>query len=49
MDKKEKDENDVEDMIGYEVRLAGLGWEDRVAVMLHAGSGLLQAESGMVN
>jgi len=45
-------ENDVEDTSGYKksgVRLARLGWEDLVSVLLHAGSGLIPALSGMVN
>jgi len=48
----DEDENDVEDTSGYEesgVRLAWLGWEDLVSVLLHAGSGLILAVSGMVN
>jgi hypothetical protein len=48
----DEDENDVEDMSGYEksgVRLAWLGWKDLVLVLLHPGSGLVPALSGMVN
>jgi len=48
----DEDENDVEDTSGYEksgVRLAWLGWEDLVSVLLHAGSGVVPAVSGMVN
>jgi len=48
----DEDEDDVEDMSGYEksgVRLAWLGWEDLVSVLLHAGSGLVPAISRMVN
>jgi len=48
----DEDENDVEDTSGYEksgVRLAWLGWDDLVSVLLHAGSGLIPAVSGMVN
>jgi hypothetical protein len=48
----DEDEHDVEDTSGYEksgVRLAGLGWEDPVSVLLHAGSGLLPTVSGVVN
>ena len=48
----DEDENDVEDRSGYEksgLRLACLGWEDLVSVLLHAGSGLVPAISGMVN
>jgi hypothetical protein len=55
----DEDKNDMEDTSGYEkygVRLAWLGleeaWlrlEDLVSVLLHAGSGLLPAVSGMVN
>jgi len=48
----EEDENDVEDMSGYEklgVRLAWSGWEDLVSEYLHCGSGLIPAVSGMVN
>jgi hypothetical protein len=56
VDEKERDgdddENDVEDTSGYlkyGVRLARLGWDDLISVKLHAGSGLVLAESGMVN
>jgi len=48
----DKDENDMEDTSGYEnsgVRLAWLGLEDRTSVLLFTGSGLLPAESRMVN
>jgi len=48
----DEDKNDVEDTSGYErsgVRLAWSGWEDLVSVLLHAGSGLVPAVSGMVN
>jgi len=48
----DEDENNVEDTSGYEksgVRLAWLGWEDLVSVLLHARSGLMPAVSGMVN
>jgi len=51
-EKGDQDENDMEDRRGYEksgVRLARLGWEDLVLVILHAGSGLVPAVSGMVN
>jgi len=47
-----EDENDMEDTSGYEksgVRLAWLGWEDLVSVLLDSGSGLVPAVSGMVN
>jgi hypothetical protein len=47
----DEDENDVI-MSGYEksaVRLARLGWEDLVSVLLHAGSGLIPAVLRMVN
>jgi len=49
---RDEDEQDVEDMSGYEksgVRLAWLGSEDRVSVLLPAGSELILAVSGMVN
>jgi len=55
MRKREKgddDDNDMEDTSGYEesgVRLAWLRWEDLVSGLLHAGSGLVPAVSGMVN
>jgi len=45
-------ENDMEDTSGYEksgVRLASLGWEDLVSVLVRARSGLVPAVSGMVN
>jgi len=48
----DEDENHVEDMREYEksgVRLAGWGLEDLISVLLHAGSGLVPAASGMVN
>ena len=48
----DEDENNVEDMSGPEktgVRLAWLGLEDLVLVLLPAGSGLVPAVSGMVN
>jgi len=48
----DEDENDVEDTSGPEksgVRLAWLGVEDLVLVLLTAGSGLVPAVSGMVN
>jgi len=48
----DEDENDVEDKSGYEksgVRLAWLGWEDLISVVLHAGSGLIPAVPWMVN
>jgi len=48
----DKDENDMEDTSGYEksgVRLARLGLEDLVLVLLTAGSGLVPVVSGMVN
>jgi len=51
-DMGDEDENNVEDTSGYEksgVRLASLSWEDLVLVLLHAGSGLVPAVSGMVN
>ena len=46
------DGNDMEDTSGNEksgVRLAWLGWEDLVSVLLPAGLGLVPAVSGMVN
>jgi len=48
----DEDENDMEDTSGYDklgVRLARLGWEDLVSVLLHAGSGLVAAVLGIVN
>jgi len=48
----DEDENDVENTSSYEksgVRLARLGLEDLVSVLLPAGSGLVLAVSGMVN
>jgi len=48
----DEDENDMEDTSGYEkswVRLAWLGLEDLVSVLLPAGSGLVPAVSGMGN
>jgi len=48
----DEDENNVEDMSGYEssgVGLAWLGWDDLVAVLLHDGLGLVPAVSGTVN
>jgi len=48
----DEDENDMEDMSGYDksgVRLARLGLEDLVSVLLPAGSGHVPAVSGMVN
>jgi len=47
-----EDGNDMEDTSNYEksgVRLARLGLEDLVSVLLPAGSGLVPAVSGMVN
>ena len=46
------DGSDMEDTSGYEksgVRIASLCWEDLVSVLVHAGSGLVPAVSGMVN
>jgi len=51
-EKGDEDENDIEDTSRYEKSggwLAWLGWEDLVSVILHAGSGLIPAVSGMVN
>jgi len=48
----DEDENDVVDASRYEtpgVRLAWLGWEDLVLVIVHAGSGLVPSVSGMGN
>jgi hypothetical protein len=48
----DEDENNMEDMSGYEksgVRLAWLGLEDIVSVLFPARSGLVPAVSGMVN
>jgi len=45
-------ENDVQDTSRYEkseVRLAWLGWDGRVSVVLYTRSGLIPAVSGMVN
>jgi len=47
-----EDENDMEDTSRYEksgVRLAWLGWEDLLLVLVCTGSGLESAISGMVN
>ena len=49
---EDEDENDVEDISGFEisgVRPAWFGWEDLVLVLLHDGLGLVPAVSGMVN
>jgi len=49
---RDENENDMEDMSGYEksaVQLAWLGLEDLVSVLLPAGSGLVPAVLGMVN
>jgi len=51
-DMGDEDENDLEDVSGYEksrVRLALLGWDDLVSVLLQPGSGLRPAASGMLN
>jgi len=48
----DEDENDMENTSSYEksrVELAWLGLEDPVSGILHAGSGLVPAVSGMVN
>jgi len=48
----DEDENDMENTSSYEksgVRLAWLGLEDPVLVLLPAGSGSIPAVSGMVN
>jgi len=48
----DEDENDMEDTSGYEksgVRLAWLGSEDLISVIVPGGSGLVPAISGMVN
>jgi len=48
----DEDENNMEDMSGYEhsgVRIAWLGLEHLVSVLLPAGSGPQPAGSGMVN
>jgi len=48
----DEDENDVEDTSRDDesgVRLASLGLEDLLSVLLPAGSGLVPAVSGMVN
>ena len=48
----DEDEHDMEDTSGYEisgVRLASLGLEDLVSVLLPTGLGLVPAVSGMVN
>jgi len=48
----DEDENDMEITTGYKksgVRLAWLGLEDLVSVLLPAGSGLVPAVLGMVN
>jgi hypothetical protein len=46
------DENDAENARGYEmsgVRLAWLGWEDLVSVLLHGRSDVVPGISRMVN
>jgi len=48
----DEDEHDMEDTSGYEqseVLLLVLGWEDRILVKSHTGSGLVPAVSGMVH
>jgi len=48
----DEDQNNVEDISGYEksgVRLAWLGWDDVLPVWIYAGSGLVPAVSGMGN
>jgi len=48
----DEDENGMEDTSGYEksgVRLASLGWEELVLVLVRAGSGLVPAISRLVN
>jgi len=48
----DEDENDMENTSEYEksgVRLAWLGWEDVIWVLVRAGSGLVPAVSRMVN
>jgi hypothetical protein len=48
----DEDENDMEDMSSYEtsgVRLASLGLEHLISVLLLAGLGLVPAVWGMVN
>jgi len=48
----DEDENNMEDTSGYAksgVRLARLGWEDLISVLVRTGWGLVPAVSGMVN
>jgi len=45
----DEDESNVEDNEKCGILVAWLGWEDPVSVLLHARSGLVPAESGMVN
>jgi hypothetical protein len=48
----EEDENDMDNTTGYEtsgVRLSGLGLENLISELLHAGSVLTPGVSGMVN
>jgi len=48
---EDEDGRDMENTSGYEkswVRLASLGWEDLVSVLVRAGSGLAAAVSVMV-
>jgi len=49
---EDEDGSEMEDTSGYEksgVRLAWLGWEDLISVLVRAGSGLVPAVSGIVN
>jgi len=51
-ERRDEDENDVEDMSRNEksaVRRAWLGWDVLIWVLLHVESGLVPAVSGMVN
>jgi len=46
------DKNDVDDTSGYEksgVRLARLGWEDLISMLVHAGPEPIPGVSGMIN
>ena len=48
----DEDENDMEDASVYGksgVRVGWMGWEYLISVLLHAGSGLVPAVSGIVN
>jgi len=48
----DENENDMQDTSRYEksgVRLASLGWDGLLSVLVHTGSGRVPAVSGIVN